>query len=200
MTKEKDKKNHTPSTEIIQRLGLFRTSDAIKEGVSQRTLSRMVEAGTLSRLEHGIFLHPDFERMDEVEFIQACLRFGPDAAIGGLTAFSYYAVTEQVPTQTWVMVSNSIRNLYPKSYRVLRTKHDLKVEIEEHEGWRIVSLERAIIEAFVYHTKIGYQTALIAARTALSEKKITEKSLATAAERLQCWPQIAKNWEAITTK
>ena len=200
MTAESTKKPHFRQAELVRRLGIFRASDAIKEGVSQRTLSRMAEAGVLTRLEHGIFLHPDFERMDEVEFIQACLRFGPDAAIGGLTALSYYAITEQVPTQTWVMVSNSVRNLYPKNYRVLRTHHDLRVEVQENEGWRIVSPERAIIEAFVYQTKIGYQTALTAARTALSEKKITEKSLADAAERLGCWPQIAKNWEAITTK
>lgn len=200
MTAEIGKKIQFRQAEIVQRLGLFRASDAIKEGVSQRTLSRMVEAGVLTRLEHGIFLHPDFERMGEVEFILACLRFGPDAAIGGLTALSYYVLTEQVPTQTWVMVPNSMRNLYPKSYRVLRTKHDPKVEIDEHEGWRIVSTERAIIEAFVYQTKIGYQTALKAARTALFEKKITEKSLVGAAERLGCWPHIAKNWEAITTK
>lgn len=199
MKEEKDSPSFRQN-DIVRRLGIFRASEAIQAGVSQRTLSRMTNAGLLTRLEHGIFLHADFERMEEVEFIQACLRFGPQAVIGGLTALFYYVLAEQVPTQTWVIVPNTEKNMYSKRYKVIRTKHDPNVGVEEHDKWRIVTIERAIVESFVYHTKIGYQTALTAARAALSEKKITEKSLSRTAETLGCWTQLAKSWEAITTK
>ncbi len=187
------------SEAILMSLGIFRTADAIAQGISQPTLSRMAKAGLIERLEHGIFMHKDFEKPEHAEYIVACLRTGPESVIGGLTALVYYALSEQVPTQTWVMVPNSNRGTYP-NYRVLRTKHNPKIEIEDHVSWRIVTVERAIIEAFSYATKIGYQSALTAARTALAENKTTENKLHKAAKNLELWPLMTKHWEAITTK
>lgn len=184
---------------IVKSLGIFRTSDAIEKGISQPSLSRMAKEGTLVRLEHGIFMHRDFDKPEYVDFIVACLRTGPESVIGGLTALAYYVLVEQVPTQTWVMIPNSNKGTY-KNYRILRTKHDPKIEIVDNFTWRIVTIERAILEAFVYSTKIGYQTALTAARTALAEKKTTDGKLQDAAKKLGIRPLLLKNWEAITTK
>lgn len=186
--------------EELKRLGIFRTIDAIRAGVSQRTVSRMASAGVLERMEHGIFMHKDFERPENAEFIVACLRVGSESVVGGLTALVYYALSEQIPSQTWVMVPNSNRGTYPKTYRVLRTKHDPKVEIVDHGNWRIVTIERAIIEAFAYSTKIGYQTALAAARTAIAEEKTTDDKLYRAAKDLGLWKLMTKYWEAIVAK
>lgn len=97
------------------------------------------------------------------------------------------------------MVPNSNRGTYP-NYRILRTKHDPKIEIENHKTWRMVNVERSILEAFAYSTKIGYQTALTAARSALVEEKTTEDKLHKAAKRLDLWPLMTRHWEAITTK
>jgi hypothetical protein len=45
----------------------------------------MAKAGLLVRLEHGIFPHEDFERMDEVEFIRGYpAKFLMDGTICGL--------------------------------------------------------------------------------------------------------------------
>jgi formylmethanofuran dehydrogenase subunit A len=64
----------------------------------------------------------------------------------------------------------------------------------------MVTIERAIIEAFRYSTKMGYQTALTAARTALKERKTSEKRLNETARQLGLWSVMIKNWEAITTE
>lgn len=199
MTKESTKLGGGRSDSTLKEIGIFRTADALAQGFSQPTLSRMAKNGILERLEHGIFMHRDFDKPEDAEFIVACLRAGPESIIGGLTALFYYALAEQVPTQTWVLVPNSNRGTYP-NYRILRTKHDPKIEIEDHKTWRMVTVERSILEAFAYSTKIGYQTALTAARIALIEEKTTEDKLHKAAKKLELWPLMTKHWEAITTK
>ncbi len=186
--------------EILRDLGVFRTADAINSGISQPTVSRLAMKGMLVRLEHGLYHHKDADiDPSTLDFIVACSRLGPDSVIGGLTALFQYVLIPQVPQQTWVMVPHKNQGKFPQ-YRIIHTKHDPKVGIESHGLYRIVTIERAIVEAFRYATKMGYQTALTAARTALQEKKTSEKKLHETAKQLGLWQVMVKNWEAITTK
>ena len=186
--------------EILRHLGVFRTSDAISAGVSQPTVSRLAMKGVLVRLEHGLYQHKDADiDLGVLDFIVACNRIGSDSVIGGLTALFHYVLIPQVPQQTWVMLPHANRAKFPQ-YRIIRTKHDPKVGVENHGLYRIVTIERAIVEAFRYSTKMGYQTALTAARTALLEGKTSEKKLHETAKKLGLWQVMVKNWEAITTK
>jgi len=185
---------------ILRSLGVFRTADATNAGVSQPTVSRLAMKGTIVRLEHGLYHHKDADIDTGIlDFIVACTRIGPDSVIGGLTALFHYVLIPAVPQQTWILIPHTNRAKFPQ-YRILHTKHDPKIGIEDHGLYRIVTIERAIIEAFRYATKMGYQTALTAARTALQEGKTSEKKLHDTARLMKLWPVLVKNWEAITTK
>jgi predicted transcriptional regulator of viral defense system len=41
----------------------------------------------------------------EIDFQVAYAKFGPDSAIGGLSALFYYNLAEQVPGETWVLIA-----------------------------------------------------------------------------------------------
>ncbi len=69
----------------------------------------------------------------------------PESAVGGLSALFYYSLADQVPQQTWVIVPPNKR-VSSKNYHLIRTKTPLKHGIVEHDGFRIVSIERAIAE------------------------------------------------------
>jgi predicted transcriptional regulator of viral defense system len=187
------------SSKILKRIGLFKASDAIEAGVSQPKLSRLTAAGEVVRIEHGFYRHKDTD-LDpvEIEFTIACRRAGAGSVIGGLSALFYYGLISQVPGAVWMMIPATNTAKFPQ-YRVLRTKHDPTVGVKEHQSWRIVTVERAIVEAFCYATKMGLQTALGAARTALREKKVTLKSIQETATKLKLWHVVAKHWEGITT-
>lgn len=186
--------------DVLRGLGVFRTADAINCGMSQPTVSRLAMKGILVRLEHGLYHHKDTDIDPSIlEFCVTCIRLGADSAIGGLTALFHYVLIPQVPLQTWVMVPHKNQGKFPQ-YRIIHTKHDPRVGIEDHGLYRIVTIERAIIEAFRYSTKLGYQTALTAARTALKEGKTSEKKLHETAKQLGLWNVMVKNWEVITTK
>jgi predicted transcriptional regulator of viral defense system len=186
--------------ETLRKLGVFRTADAIDAGVSQPTVSRLAMRGILIRLDHGLYHHRDTEiDLAAIDFITACARTGPDSVVGGLSALFHYGLIPQVPQQIWVLLPHTNRNKFPQ-YRIMRTNHDPKVGVNNEGTYRIVTIERSIVEAFKYASKLGYQTALTAARTALSEGKTSEEKMYETAKDLGLWPVMVRNWEAITTK
>lgn len=166
-------------------------------GVSQATLSRMVKDGSILRLGFGFYAQPDCKiPPQEVDFAVACARFGPQAAIGGLTALYHYKLTDAPPGQIWVITppEKSDHNTF---YRTLRTKTSPKEGINHFEFYRMTNIERTIIEALRFSTKIGERTAINAARTALKEGLTTERKLGEMAKKLKLRSFFEKYWEAI---
>jgi predicted transcriptional regulator of viral defense system len=182
----------------LRDLGVFRSTQAEALGFSRWTLARLAERGDLVRVERGIYHHRDAD-VDPATlgYVAACLRVGPDALIGGLTSLFHYVLIEQIPTQVWVILPTTNRGKFPQ-YRLLHTKHDPTVGVTEQGGFRMATVERSIVEAFAYATKIGLSIAITAGRTALREGKATEKSLWETAEALGRVGVIRNNWEALT--
>ena len=193
-------KRKKPAAEILKNLGIFRTGEAITAGVSQPTLSRLAAAGTITRLEYGLYSHPaaDLE-LSELDFAIACARLGEKSIIGGLTALFRHGLTSQVPDRIWVMVPPSVRSTR-KLYRILRTRNDPTVGVEERRTYRITGIERSVIEALQYATKIGLQSAISAARRAIAEGLTTEKKLHEMAKKLRVENAFTKFWEAIVAE
>jgi len=82
-------------------------------------------------------------------------------------------------------------------YRLIRTKTRLDKQIIDEKGYRIVTVERAVLEALKFITKIGERTAIKAAREALATRKTTEAKLAKAAKELALGAVLAKHLEVI---
>jgi predicted transcriptional regulator of viral defense system len=155
----------------LKKFGLFRMEKAKEIGVSQAALSRLVKDGKISRVERGIYIHPEATvSPDAIGFQIAFMKFGPISAIGGMSALFHYNLIEQVPTQTWVIVPPSMRTK-DQLYRLVRTKTGLEIGIENKNGYRIASVERALIEGLKFSSKIGRGTALKAIRTAIQNKQ-----------------------------
>ena len=180
----------------IKKLGVFTLAQGKALGISQQELSRLVAAKYLVRLGRGIYLHPDANLDRDVGFQIAYSIFGPDSAIGGLSALYHYNLAEQVPGEIWVVVPPD-KKTRVKGYKLIRTKTRLDQEIVDEKGYRIVSIERAVLEALKYITKIGERTAINAARESLTKGKTTEAKLARAAKRLGLESVLTKHREVI---
>lgn len=167
----------------LKKLGIFTLPQAEALGLSQQELSRLVAIEKIKRVARGIYLHPEADLEADVGFQIACVKFGPQAAIGGLSALFYYNLAEQVPGHTWVMVPSE-RKTRESGYKLIRTKVSLDKGIVTENGYRIVSLERAILEGLKFIKKIGERTAVKAARDALAKRQTTELKLGKAAKEL----------------
>lgn len=188
MTKKQEK--------ALINLGLFRIHQAEKLGISQQSLSRLTHEGLFIRAGRGVYFHRDARITTDVDYRMACLKFGPKAAIGGLSALFHYHLIEQVPQQTWVMVPPNVTTKEDR-YRLIRTKIDLKIGVLEKSGYRILSVERALLEGLRLATKIGERTAIGAVRRAFAEKQTTEGKLGKMAKELDLVSTVSRFSEAI---
>jgi predicted transcriptional regulator of viral defense system len=180
----------------LKQLGVFTLAQAAQLGIDQPRISRLVKKGRLNRIGRGIYIHPKADVSQEVEFQIACAKFGDLAVIGGLTALFYYNLIEQVPGQTWVLVPRE-KLSREKGYRLLRTKTPLDKGIIKKDGYKIVTVERAIIEALKLSSKIGERTAIGAARKAIARRQTTEVKLGKAAQEVGLTKVFHRYFEAI---
>ncbi|MCB0420812.1 MAG: AbiEi antitoxin N-terminal domain-containing protein [Bdellovibrionales bacterium] len=180
----------------IKKLGVFTLSQAKEIGLSQQELSRLVASDRLKRVARGAYLHPEADIEGDVGFQIACAKLGSKAAIGGLTALFHYNLIEQVPSKTWVIVppDKKTRN---SEYKLIRTKISLDKGVITENGYRIVTLERAILEGLRFLTKIGERTAVKAARDALIKRQTTLSKLGKAAKELGLVSVLTKYQEVI---
>ena len=180
----------------LKKLGVFTLAQGKAAGISQQDISRLVATKDLVRLDRGIYLHPKTSLDKDVGFQIAYSKFGPESAIGGLSALYHYNLAEQVPGEIWVVVPAEKRTR-EKGYKLIRTKTSLDKQIIDEKGYRIVTVERAVLEALKFSTKIGERTAVKAAREALATRKTTEAKLAKAAKELELESVLAKYLEVI---
>lgn len=180
----------------LKKLGVFTLTQAKEIGISHQDLSRLVKEDKIIRMGRGLYKHPKSPVNREIDFQIAHRKFGLQSAIGGLSALFYYNLAEQVPQQTWVLVPPEKRSS-EKDYRLIRTKTPLDIGIVERNGYRIVSIERAIVEGFKLATKIGERTAIKAARDAIRQKQTTLKKIGKMAKDLGLDSYLTKYFEAI---
>ena len=180
----------------LKRLGIFTLTQAEDLSLSQQELSRLVAAEKIKRVSRGIYLHPEADLEADIGFQIACVKFGPEAAIGGLSALFHYNLAEQVPGHTWVMVPTE-RKTRESGYKLIRTKVGLDKGIVTQNGYRIVSVERAVLEGLKFITKIGERTAVKAARDALAKRLTTELKLGKTAKELGLESVLIKYLEVI---
>jgi predicted transcriptional regulator of viral defense system len=186
-----------PGLERLKRAGVFGPAEAKRCGVSGSALQRLVAGRVIERIGRGLYLHAESSLEPAArDFAVACARFGPAAVIGGVTALFHYGLIEQVPRQIWVLVP-SARKTNARFYRCLRTRTDLRTGVIDRGSYRITNVERSVVEALKYSSKIGLRTVLRAARTALLTRQTDEVRLLRQARELGLERYIKKHWDAI---
>ena len=184
----------------LQSLGLFKPNEVQKEiGISQSTLSRWVSKGFIKHVSRGLYIHPQSSVLSEhLDFAIACSHFGLKSAIGGLSALFYYGLIEQAPEQVWLIVPSSRKDeSAQRKYKCLRTHTSLRIGIDKKKHFKITNIERTLLEAMKFATKIGQRTAISSTRKAFEEKLTTEKKLVQMSSRLKMKNVLEKYWESI---
>ncbi len=177
---------------------LFSWKEASQTGIPRRRFQRLLKEGTIRQIRRGYYTHVNSKiPAKHLDFAIACKHFGPKAVIGGLTALFYYGLTDSAPRHVWVLVPTERRRA-PALFRCIRTNIPSNIGVIDRGSFRITTIERAIVDAFKFSTKIGLETAVKSARTALSEKRTTVSKISHQAEAMGLFHMIQKHWEAFT--
>lgn len=89
--------------------------------------------------------------------------------------------------------------IHSQLYRLIRTKTKLDRGIIGENGYRIVTIERAVLEGLKMAKKIGERTVVQAARAALATRQTTEGKLGKAGKELGLNSVLTRYFEVIIT-
>lgn len=182
----------------LKNQGVLTLGEIKKLGVSQATVSTMSKANKLIKLSHGFYIHPSCNvHPEDLDFIIACKKFGKSSVIAGISALFHYKLIEQVPSQIWILVDYK-KQTSNKFYRLLRVRKISSFGIIKKKNYKIVSLERALIEGLKYSNKIGLRIVIHAIKSAILDKKTTTTKLLESSKKLACKKILEKYWEVIS--
>ena len=185
-------------SQAFKKLGLITLLDAKKLGLTNHFFYKLVREDKLRLLEHGVYeVLASNISSEDLAFAKACKLTEPVGVIGGLSALFYYQLLDQAPLQTWVLCPLS-KKVHRESLKIVRTKLPLDTFVEKKPFFKIVTLERSIIDAFYFHSEIGEATALKAALLAIRENRTTLQKLFKVAKTLGVENYLLKHITALS--
>ncbi len=171
-----------------QNQGVLRTSQAIRKGVSPRTLYAMRDAGLITQKSRGLFQLSDIPAGAYPDLADIAILV-PKGIVCLISALAFHELTTQIPHYIYLALpqySDKPRIAYPPLRLFWLTPGPYSAGIEEHilDGVpvRIYSGEKTIADCFKFRNKIGLDVALEALREGLRTKRCDISTLETYAQ------------------
>ena len=171
----------------------FTPKMAEKSQISYSKLKRLFREGVVERLERGVYRKAKtgpLSSTPETSFALASARIGLPNAICLLSALEYYHLTDEISSQTWLLVPTTKRSVHPDLKLIRTSKPRWGIGIEQHEGFKITSLERTLVDALTNTRNLGKILGIEALKRALSEQKTTLEKVTEMASRLGVFHRI----------
>ncbi|MDF1826443.1 MAG: type IV toxin-antitoxin system AbiEi family antitoxin domain-containing protein [Verrucomicrobiales bacterium] len=156
---------------------LLTTSQLLEAGISDRSITRLVEKGTLVRVRRGIYEHVDSEVSEHHDLIQVA-KSAPRAVIVLISALRFHEIGTQSPHEVWIQLPAQTR--VPKidwpPIRVIRTRvKALQTAGVEHHPLggtdvAITTPARTVADCFKHRNKLGIDVCVEALRETLNAR------------------------------
>lgn len=151
----------------------FSTEEAVAQGISKASLTRMVKAGVLERLSRGVYrINGADDGTGEDPYRMAAIRCGLPSAICLLSALEHYHVTDEIAKEVWVLVPAPKRVVSPDLKLIRSRDPRWNVGIRKTKGYWITTLERTLVDCLLSRRFIGRQIALAALKQALAQRRV----------------------------
>lgn len=168
---------------FLDQQGLLRTGQAIKLGITPRTLYAMRESGQLIQESRGVYRLAEAPFSKQIDLAHVALRV-PKGVVCLISALDFHDLTTQIPHAIYLALPNQAerpRLEYPRLRLFWLSAKPYASGIEEHtlEGVtvRIYGVEKTIADCFKFRNKVGLDVALEALREALRYKRCTVDGL-----------------------
>lgn len=151
--------------------GILRMSEAIREGISRRTLYAMRDSGVLEQLSRGVYRLASMPGLEAPDLVTAASRV-PNGVICLISALAFHDLTTQVPHAVDIAVPKGTEtprvdypplNVYWFSGKAFT--EGIETRMTDGVALRIYSAEKSVADAFKFRNKIGMEVALEALRS-----------------------------------
>ncbi len=158
-----------------QHSGILRTSQAIRLGISPRTLYGMRDAGLIVEVTRGAYRLSGAVSIEHSDLVQVALRV-PKGIICLLSSLAFHKLTTQIPRQVSVALpldAEKPRLAYPPVRLFWLSQPVYSAGIENHllDGVTVLiySREKTLADCFKFRNKIGLDVALEALKEGLGQ-------------------------------
>lgn len=171
---------------FIDRNQLVTTKEAIALGMNKMALSRLVEKSELYSTERGIYTSSlDWLTDPLKKYLPACSLY-PASVISGISALSYYELTDEEERKTWISIPQNqvVKNPRYQVNRLQGLCYSLGI-VTHKFGQRVVriyDIEKSVIDAFKYQQE---EVAYKALKNYLKSNHKNLKKLSDYAEKLK---------------
>lgn len=167
---------------------IFRWVDARDAGITQPRLHRLLDAGAIERVEHGLYARTDTTPMD-LDLVEAASAT-TTATLCLVTALAHHDLVDEIPSKVHLAV--------PRGHHVPQTSRGLRWHRFARETFEVgretldvgagltiglYSPERSIVDAYRLRHIHGVEQAREALRNWLGRRGSSPSSLLTVAER-----------------
>jgi predicted transcriptional regulator of viral defense system len=141
----------------LQKNDFITLGEAEEIGISRMELSRLVNSGILFRVDKAVYAEDLDWLTDPLKKYRPTCTLIPQAVISGISALTYYNLTDQEERQIWLTLPFNQKRKY-KRFSVTRASglnYSLGIVVHkfgDHEV-RIYDVEKTIVDAFKYQSE-----------------------------------------------
>lgn len=186
---------------LLRTRGPMRSKELVDAGIHYQTLSRMAQAGKITKVRRGLYQLPESAEPDDLA--EAALQV-PGGVICLVSALQFHELTLQMPHKTWVAIGESAHQpkiTYPPVTFVRYGKQAFSLGIETHDiggvDFRIYAPAKTVVDCFRYRKQIGLDVALEGLRKAIESGKAKPGEIGDLARKLRIWTVIRPYLEAV---
>jgi predicted transcriptional regulator of viral defense system len=183
---------------------LLRARDLTQQGLPTIALTRLVQAGKLERMAHGLYGLPGAEMSEHRSLAEVSARV-PKAVVCLMSALRVHEIGTQAPHEVWIAIPPHMVSprLDQPAIRVVRMSDQALAEGVDRlkiDGVDVpvFNAARTVVDGFRFRNKIGLDVALEALRDGWSQRKFTLDDLWRHAERGRVANVMRPYIEAIT--
>jgi predicted transcriptional regulator of viral defense system len=170
--------------ELFKRCGgVAQYPDIKKAGFHNDTLQTLIAAGRIKKIGRSVYRLTEMDDLVNPDLVLAAIG-APKGVVCLISALYFYEVTDEIPRHVDLAIlrgahANKINHPPVKYYRFTQDAWQAGIEVRKIVGQqvRIYSLAKTIADCFKFRNKIGFDVALKALKTALSEKKVSPKEI-----------------------
>lgn len=155
---------------LLDRLGIARSRDLERVGVSRSQIRRLVERGQIERIGRGLYRRPGTAR-SELQDLAEIARRVPGGVVCLLSALRFHGLTTQNPFEVWLAIDRKAwrpQVEHPPLRLVYLAASALEEGVEEHavDGTvvRVFSAAKTVADCFKFRNRIGTDVAVEALR------------------------------------
>jgi predicted transcriptional regulator of viral defense system len=156
--------------QVLNRLGIARSKDLERAGISRTQLRRLKERGIVERVGRGLYSRAGVVLTERHNLAEAARRV-PGGIVCLLSALRFHGLTTQNPFEVWLAIDRKAwrpRAEHPPLRLIYLSGRPLREGVEEHDVGgvpvHLFSAAKTVADCFKFRNKIGTDVAVEALR------------------------------------